>query len=134
MSKEHLEGVLRMLHQKTERMIKNLPPAEKGRFLEGMFFAFHILERFANLAGLTPFEREMFIGTAKCDTFNQARELGRSTSQMEASEAGNKLGEFNGLTAAAALNYLSDIPLTLEERQHLQNAEESLSWEEHKKI
>ena len=135
MRKENLDRCLRMLKQKTERKLKELSPDQQEKFLEGMFFAFNILVRYANLAGLSPFDREMFIGSAKCSTFNKAGELNLKTTWMEVIENSSFFSsELAGLTHAAELNKLLDIPLDEEELQQIRNAESMAKMEDPKNL
>ncbi len=108
--KEHLDD--KLLSQK-----------EKEQFMKGLFFALDAMTRLAILKiALTPFEREIFIQSAKTWIFNEACERTMQTSEMtEKSKSGWPEIAFC-LMAAKELNDKLGLSLSEEEKLQLENA------------
>lgn len=122
MSDEKLEEGLRAFYDQMDERLKDLSPAEKQQYLEGLVHAFDAMTRYANFGDLTPVEQQKFIGSAKSWAYSKTYHLGLDPeTRMRHLIESDGEGTAKAFYFAAKIQMEMDFPLSIDEIMEFRN-------------
>lgn len=122
MSREKLQGNLKVFCDEMAGRLAGLSPEEQQQYLEGVFHLADAMTRYANPKELNPFERENFIGSIKAWVYSEIFHLG-----LDSQTRMKPLIETDAVYVALAMKFAANlqeelgISLTFEEQITLNN-------------
>jgi hypothetical protein len=120
MATNTLSDNLRIFYHEMEERLAGLPPEQQQQYLEGLVHAFDAMTRYASPLGLTPFEREEFIGSAKSAAYSKAYHLNLDPeTRMKGLVESDRKGVAESYLFAAQAHAALRIPLDQEQIMRL---------------